>query len=128
MTAPSKFSQTEMSDYLRFDSRSTGEYNFNVNLSVSNNALALLRELADGFMIFGARTGRGPFGIVPVETSRVVSGSVACDLPKPELCIELIDAGLCEPLPDATRVNAKRCYRISRSGYDVLAKAQGELE
>lgn len=99
-----------------------------MNQFVSNDALTVLRDLAEGLMIFGARTGNGPFGIVPVEARHIVSGSVACDLPKHDPCIELIAAGLCEPLPGAKRVNAKRCYRISRSGYDVLAKAQGELE
>jgi hypothetical protein len=104
-------------------------YNVNVTLSVSAGALAVLREMADGFIIRGDRTGSGPFCIVPTEPLRVVSGTVSRDLPRADFCIELVNAGLCEPLQVSERVNPKRCcYRISRLGYDVLAKAQGELE
>ena len=99
-----------------------------MNLSVSSDALMVLRDLAGGFMVSGARTGPGPRGIVPAEASRVVPGLVSRDQQKGEPCIELIDAGLCEPSLDAGRADTKRCYRVPRSGCSVMAKAHGEFK
>jgi hypothetical protein len=93
------------------------------NLSVSNGALAIFSEMVKyGFEVCGSRSSQGVFGVVPGPHAMPrVSGIVSSDLPRAEFCIELIDAGLCEPTPSVS-VNANGCYRISEAGYDLAKR------
>lgn len=60
---------------------------------------------------------RGPFVILPAEPRHAVSATVSRDLPKAEFCIELIDAGFCEPLRGEKRETrsavTKSCNRAT---------------
>jgi len=103
-----------------------------MNQTVSQGALMILREMADdGVGLIGRRDSRGVFGVVPgpgPHTRRRVSGRMSSDLPSAEFCIELIDAGFCEPTPavslNGVPINANVCYRISESGYDLAKRKE----
>lgn len=99
-----------------------------MNRAVSRGALMILREMADdGIGLIGRCDSTGVFGVVPgpgPHARRRASGEISSDLPRAEFCIELIDAGFCEPSLNGVPIHANICYRISESGYDLAKRKE----